>query len=363
MRRILLLITDLEIGGTPTVVRELAIRLNAAGGAGEAGVVEVACLSSWGPVADHLGAAKVRACALDARGAHDLPRTVGRLVRLVRQRRYDTIVSFLVHANTVAALARAFLPSVRLIESVQTTQPTPRWHWHVQRLAACAADAVVVPSQAVQRAAVEWAGVNAAKIVVIPNAIDLADYPGPGDGAQEGLSVPPIGSPRVGFIGRLDPIKRVPLLVAAMTYLPNDWRLDIFGEGADRSTIERAIVQHGLNDRVTLHGLIARPQDALRVIDVLALPSLAEGFGLVLIEAMAAGVPVVAADVPGIRDVVQNGANGLLVNVTDAMAFADALRRAVGPARETMVAGGLRTVSERYDWAVVLPRYRQLLEI
>src|SRR5437764_14534990 len=80
MRRILLLITDLEIGGTPTVVRELAVRLHRPPGV----QVEVACLSQWGPVADQIRAAGVNVTALNGRRAADLPRVVTRLVRLIR---------------------------------------------------------------------------------------------------------------------------------------------------------------------------------------------------------------------------------------------------------------------------------------
>src|SRR5437773_1188049 len=96
-RRILLLITDLEIGGTPTVVRELAIRLRKPPDV----EIEVACLSKWGPVADQLRDSGVEVTALDARGVRDLLRVVRKLVRLIRDRKFDTVFSFLIHANTV----------------------------------------------------------------------------------------------------------------------------------------------------------------------------------------------------------------------------------------------------------------------
>src|SRR5437764_5617386 len=97
-RRILLLITDLEIGGTPTVVRELAVRLREPGRV----EVEVACLSPWGPVADQLAAAGVAVTALGGRRAADLPRVLFRLVRLIRRGRFGTVFSFLVPANLTA---------------------------------------------------------------------------------------------------------------------------------------------------------------------------------------------------------------------------------------------------------------------
>jgi len=86
---------------------------------------------------------------------------------------------------------------------------------------------------------------------------------------------------------------------------------------------------------------------------------------LVLIEAMAAGVPVVATNAPGIRDVVQHEENGLLVPVGDVDALRQAIKRVVGDAalRARLIENGLRTVRERYTWEVVLPRYRELLSL
>src|SRR5438876_3230107 len=139
-RRILLLITDLEIGGTPTVVRELALRLNNPPQV----TIEVACLSSWGPVADELRAAGVIVHALAAQSIRDLG-VILRYLALVRRRGYDTVFSFLIHANAVAAIGRFFL-RYRLIQSIQTTQPRPRWHWWLQRLLHPSAQRIVVPS-------------------------------------------------------------------------------------------------------------------------------------------------------------------------------------------------------------------------
>jgi glycosyltransferase involved in cell wall biosynthesis len=366
VRRILLLITDLEIGGTPTVVREVATRLEALRTRGELGVdVEVACLGRWATVADQLRDAGVRVTAFHARGALDLPRVVRRLVRLVRNRRIDTVFSFLVHANTVAAVASWFLRDVRFIQSVQTTQPRPRWHWRVQRFAQHCAERVVVPSPSAARVAQEWADVPPDRITIIPNAIDLADFRitgfQPVSSAAHELKTR--DTFRIGFIGRLDPVKRIPDLLGAVASLDDDYRLHVFGEGSQRPHLESLVDRLGITDRVTLHGAIARPQAGLDRIDLLVLPSEAEGFGLVLIEAMASGVPVVATDAPGICDVVQDGKTGLLVPVASPDALARAIRGVAEDAalRCRLVENALTDVRERFTWDVVLPQYVALL--
>ena len=350
-RRILLLITDLEIGGTPTVVRELALRLR-----GPGAHVEVASLKDLGPNGALLAARDVPVTALHAGGVFTLPVVVRRLRRLVRSRDIDTVLSFLVHANVVASLA---VPrGVRLLQSIQTTQPRPAWHWRAQRWAARRAEVFVVPSTSVVEAGVERSRVPRDKFVVIPNAVDPAEF------VRSTVPLSPPADYPVGFIGRLDPVKRVTDLVEAVCPLGDRVTLHVFGGGPDRDRIERWVEGVGTG-AVMLRGAVRRPQEALAEIGLLVLPSEAEGFGLVLIEAMAAGVPVIATDVPGIRDVVQHEVNGLLVPVGQPAALTAAIERVISDAdlRRRLVENGLTTVHERYTWDRVLPLYRAALGI
>jgi glycosyltransferase involved in cell wall biosynthesis len=351
-RKILLLITDLEIGGTPTVVRELALRLNDPAKV----LIEVACLAPWGPVADDLKAHNIPVHALAVTSVRDLT-VILRLISLIRQNAYDTVFSFLIHANAVAAVA-SLVVRFRLIQSIQTTQPRPRWHWWVQSLVKRRADKIAVPSESAARSAEDRARVDRDQIVVIPNAIDPDAF---------APSPIPAENPRpfpIGFIGRLDPIKRIPHLVKSLKQAKELVHLHIFGEGRDRTEIAAVVRLLGLDRVVTLHGAIVRPQDALAQIGLLVLPSAAEGFGLVLIEAMAAGVPVIGTDVPGIRDVVKEG-SGVLVPPDDEQQLAAAIDQLVRDAalRHSLTEAAARHVRSNYTWEQILPQYRQLLKI
>lgn len=354
-RRILLLITDLEIGGTPTVVRELATRLSRIRPEVQ---IHVACLARWGPVADQLKAAGIPVTALMARGPGDF-RVLPRLIELIRTNHFDTVFSFLVHANMIAAAASLWVRDVRWIQSVQTTQPWPRWHWHVQQLAAFAADAVVVPSPSVAAAAANFSKIPVEKIIVIPNAIDPADF-------QE--SQVPYQDPRpypITFIGRLDPIKDIPTLIAAVATLDGLAHLNIYGGGSDRPRIESEIASRKLQNCITLHGPIDHPQPALLQSGLLILPSLAEGFGLVLIEAMASGVPIVATNVAGIADVIRADHTGILVPPSNPPALAAAIRRIITnhQLRQRLIAAATDDVRQRFTWDVVLKKYQSLLRL
>jgi glycosyltransferase involved in cell wall biosynthesis len=380
-RRILLLITDLEIGGTPTVVRELATRLHAPPGV----IVDVACLAKRGPVADQLEHAGVRVFPLDAYGATDIG-AFARLARLISANHYDTVFSFLIHANVAAASIAPLFRHVRFIQSIQTTQPYPRWHWLAQSLAHHAADRLVVPSPSVATVAQDWADISPESIAIIANAVDLRQFPrgagfqpvltglvdeelGPAKSSfdeprSHGLEARATRQPiPIGFIGRLDPIKRIDDLLKAVSLLNSRIHLHVFGEGPERGAITGQIDKLHLSNLVTMHGAVTRPQEALSQIGLLVLPSIAEGFGLVLIEAMAARVPVVATDVPGIRDVVKPNETGVLVPPLSPPALAAAIVRLLGDPQlyTRLQKAAYEDVQRRFTWDVVLPQYRSLL--
>ena len=344
--------TDLEIGGTPTVVRELAVRLHSP----PAVEVEVACLGRWGPVAEQIKASGVSVTAFGARGGRDLMSVVGRLRELVRGRGIDTVFSFLVHANFVAALASRKLSGVRFLQSIQTVQPTPRWHWVAQRWARRWAEQVVVPSRAIVDVAAGRSRISPDKFIVIPNAVHPGDFP-----PVDVFAGPVL---RAGYLGRLDPAKSPALLLSALRLSKrSDLELHYFGAGPERPVLEKVVPRAGLVGRVFFHGAVPRPQDALRQIDVLCLPSRVEGFGLVLIEAMASGVPVIACAAGAVPEVVTDRENGLLVDplVADRQFFELLELLRDDQLRNRLIAAGRRTVHERFTWDVVLPQYRRLI--
>lgn len=333
------------------MIRELSRRLHALPKV----QVEVAALSRWGPTGDAIRAAGIEVTALDAKGVSDLW-VIRRLATLVRERQFDTVFSFLVHANAIAAAAKPSCEGVRFFQSIQTTQAYPKWHWHVQRFVHHAAEKVIVPSPSVAQVARERAKVPDKKLVVIPNAVEVADF-----------QIPPIDDQMpfpIGFLGRLDPIKLVPDLVAAVAALGDKIHLHIFGDGPDREAVERAIRIHRVTN-ATLHGPVPRPQEALKQIGLLVLPSASEGMPMVLIEAMAAGVPVLGRDVPGVRDVIEDGRTGVLAKSLGVADLAEAIAKLVEdtPRRRQLAINAKEKVAQRYAWDVVLREYRTVLDL
>jgi glycosyltransferase involved in cell wall biosynthesis len=169
------------------------------------------------------------------------------------------------------------------------------------------------------------------------------------------------------LVGRLAAVKGVPVLLDALarvTDIPG-LRLTLVGDGPDRAALETHARALGLSGIVTFAGYQTSTQVAatLRDADALVLPSFAEGLPVVLMEAMATGLPVIATQIAGIPELVRDGENGRLVPPGNADALAEAIRDILtDPARaHAMGAGGQARVRADHDIATEAARLRRLL--
>jgi phosphatidylinositol alpha-mannosyltransferase len=189
---------------------------------------------------------------------------------------------------------------------------------------------------------------------VIPNGLDVARF----EAAAPAEDLPP--GRRILWVGRLDPQKGFPVAIRAFERLAveiHDAWFVVAGEGRDRSTLTELPLR--VRERVIVLGSVDR--DRLpryhAAADVFVSPAVGqESFGIVLVEAMAAGLPVVATDIQGYREVVDDGVEGLLVPPRDPAALAAALRRVLEDdelAKSLGEAGRAR--ARRYSWDVVGP--------
>jgi glycosyltransferase involved in cell wall biosynthesis len=171
----------------------------------------------------------------------------------------------------------------------------------------------------------------------------------------------PPGTLRIGAVGRLAPQKGLDVLIEAMRSLP-DCRLVLVGDGPDRAKLEELVRARSLGDRVEFAGWVDAPWTASWAFDVLAMPSVNEGFPLVIVEAMLAGIPVVASTVGGIPEIVVPGSTGLLVPPQDPGAFVDALRAIAGdPQLRADMAARCRSVAlEQFTAEAMAARFEAL---
>jgi glycosyltransferase involved in cell wall biosynthesis len=216
-----------------------------------------------------------------------------------------------------------------------------------ERLLGKISTAVIHVSESERRDGAALGVVPPKKARVIPNGIDPGTFASPAGGAilRAELGIP-ADAPLVGSVGLLNDAKGYDLLVAAAAKLPSDVHVMIVGHGEREEALRRQGDELGLGDRLHLAGWRDTLAEAHDAIDVFALPSRWEGLPYALIEAMAAGLPCVSADVNGSRDVFDTEPPcGLLVAREDPDALAeglalllrdDALRAriaAAGPAR------------------------------
>lgn len=262
-----------------------------------------------------------------------------RFMRIVRP---QLVVSFLSYFSVLTAVR-----SARIGARVVFNQQTPmsaflsdadyHWRrpWH-RRAFSCAArlgyrgaDAIVSTSTGVADDLVSRFGVSRDRITVVHNPTDLeaiaAGVREPLEPSQQRL----LAHPLIVAAGRLADAKNYPLLIEALAVLRRTVpaRLLILGQGERETALRKQVSRLELGDAVVFCGFQRNPWKFIACADVFALSSRYEGFGNVLIEAMACGVPVVATSSPGTREIVNNGVDGLLVDAHEPATLAAALQR------------------------------------
>jgi phosphatidyl-myo-inositol alpha-mannosyltransferase len=192
---------------------------------------------------------------------------------------------------------------------------------------------------------------------IVPNGVEVpAELP-----EASGAPDAPL---RLVFVGQAVERKGLPVLLRAFEALREHLPVELVVVGADREEVDPLLLEGG--EGVSVLGKVSDEEKhaALASADLLVAPSLGgESFGMVLTEGFAAGTPVVASDIPGYRDVVRDGVDGVLVPRGDATALAQTLRDlAVDPERRAAMAAEARAHAERYAWptvaAEVLDAYR-----
>jgi glycosyltransferase involved in cell wall biosynthesis len=190
------------------------------------------------------------------------------------------------------------------------------------------ADRVLPVSNSLKQA-IEAYGIEA-RFEIVPNAVDMALFR-----PREAAIAParPAATKRLIFVGGLEPTehKGFPALIEALKLLRvvrADWTLDVIGDGPSRPDYQARVERAGLASAVTFHGGLPKTEIApmMRASDLFVLPSRFETQGVVLIEAMASGLPVVATAVGGIPEVV-SPRDGILVPSDDPQALSDAMNQ------------------------------------
>jgi glycosyltransferase involved in cell wall biosynthesis len=250
-----------------------------------------------------------------------------------------------------------------------------------ERIGCACAHRVICVSESLRQKAIELGIVDAGRTVVLAsgssNGVDARRFAGTPEALERGARLRrelgiPLGAPVVGFVGRLTRDKGISELVEAYlelrTKIP-DLKLLLVGDLEEGDPVPPRIRRclEG-EEGIFRAGFVQDPADYYHAMDVLALPTYREGFPTVVLEAHAAGKPVVAARATGVVDAVVDGVTGILVPVGDAKALAGALALVLGDrnfAAGLGLAGRervLREFRQEMIWDALAQEYLQLLQ-
>jgi glycosyltransferase involved in cell wall biosynthesis len=334
--RIAYLITDLDVGGAENNLVALALGLDRS-----RYEVHVATLKPAGTLAERLRAAGIPVFDLRMRGKASVLAFV-RLVRWLREVKPDILHTWLFHANFLGRLATLFARVPAVVSSIRVAEPR-RSHLFLDRITQRRADVMLVNSQSLRDYEVAH-GIEPERLHVIPNAVDVERFR---IAHRAKLDTRVL---IVLFIGRLDRQKGVGVLLEAAAELSKrrrDFRFVIAGDGPERAPLMMEAARLQLAN-VEFLGFRTDVPELLADADVFVLPSRWEGMPNVVLEAMAAGCPVVATRVTGTVDLVADGVNGLLVPPDDAPRLAGGIERLAddGTLREQLISNGRRTAAD-----------------
>jgi len=355
-------ITELDIGGAEKAFVKIAEGLTQRGWD-----VRVISLRDAGPMAEPLRAAGIPVTALNAGGFLDV-RAVWRMKTALLDNPCDVLLTFLHQANIVGRIAgrRAGIQSV--ICGVRVADR--RWSVIIpERLTSKLVDQYVAVSESVGGVHRRLCHIPAERMMAIPNGVDV--------GALRKVAA--VDRSLIGCqatdkivlcVGRLSQQKAPVDVLHAVQKMRQQSAVDcrslklvFIGDGPLLPELKRYVALHGLQDHVQLPGWRADVWGIMKASDLLVLASHWEGLPNVLLEAQAAGLPVVASDVDGCRELVTDGVTGRLFRAGDVQHLATVLTEAMNAPQtlQAWAAAAFVNVEKHYRWDVCVTRFHEML--
>ncbi|MGC8557339.1 MAG: glycosyltransferase, partial [Fervidicoccus sp.] len=253
------------------------------------------------------------------------PIGVFRLLNIIKRGNYDIIHVHLFPADIFVAISSLFLlKRIKFIFSEHSDYNRRRlikFFKVIDCFTYSRYDKIVCISKQVEKALIMWCPETACKVIVIKNAIPVSDKLN-----FEGEKLYDII-----FVGRLERAKGIDILLKAIQILKEKYhrslRVAIVGDGSLMNDLKELALQYGINEYIDFLGVRKDVLELMRESSILVLPSRWEGFGLVLLEAISVGVPIVATKVGGIPEVIEDGKDGILVEPENPEELSNAIIR------------------------------------
>jgi glycosyltransferase involved in cell wall biosynthesis len=323
--KIIYLITKSNFGGAQKYVFELAVAAKnrgcavivACGGTGEKN-------AKLGLLAQKLQENGIRVAPIkhfmrDMSIANDIAAFID-VCRLIREERPDVLHVTSSKAGGIGALAGRLFRVPRIIFTSHGLTVDEIWRSRLQRCligigtyyTMAAAHVSIMISKETYERAVKIIG-RKEKVAYIKNGITPVDFKTKEVARAELQIHVPTDHILIGGIGELHPNKNWLQAITATASLPHTVHLAIIGSGEEYESLKHQVEALGIQDRVHLLGYVSNAATYVRLFDIFILPSKKEGLPYVILEAGLAGLPVVATDLPGNRDIIESGVHGFLI--------------------------------------------------
>jgi glycosyltransferase involved in cell wall biosynthesis len=360
--RIFILSTSMGMGGADQQILNLARAMRARGH-----LVKIVALAPLGEMGQEANREGLPTESLEMeRNLGVLPRII-RLIGMLRAWRPDVLHSHMAHANLLARAVRPLARVPALVSTIHSINDGGRLRMAAYRLSNGLADRVTIISRLASERYLEIGAVSRERLEVVPNTVDTTRFrplPDARGAIRRELGLTDEFAWLA--VGRFEAPKDYPTMIdgfARLAAIRPTSQLLLVGKGSLQHQVEERVRGHGLTDRVRFLGVRRDIPELMSGVDGYVLSSAWEGMPVVLLEAAAVGLPIVATRVGGVAEVVVDGETGVLVppgspaELASAMESIEALGRAV---RSAMGQRGRTLVEQQYGTEHVMDRWERI---
>ena len=359
-RSVLFVITGLYRGGAEAQLVLLARELLARGWE-----VKVVSMTSGGSLQADLEDIGIPVFTLGMRRGVPDPRAVPRLVRLLRREQPTILHTHMVHSNLLGRMARFLTRVPVVISTSHSITEGGQWREWAYRITDPLVDLTTIVSNSAAARYIRVGAVPSGKLKMVPNGVQLETYAA---GARIRLTQRAdldLGDQFVWLaVGRLDTPKDYPNLLASLARLKSRHHiLLIAGDGPLRQQVENFATELGISEKVRFLGIRKDVPQLMAAADAYVMSSAWEGLPMVLLEAAASALPIIATTVGGNEEIVGDAVSGFLVPPNNSSALADAMQRMEDlPAEErrSMGLAGRDHIAKHYSLSGVVDKWEEI---